>query len=369
MSFPSRDPDPPTERKLHSTRFGRTTKPPVRLNYDKNFQQVLRSADPCDHDWKDIPGEGDINFNHLCKSVPDIVEKILEYHGIQELSTIMQTSHLMLSFVIETKTWKDWTAFRTSYQNCNKDMFPSRLVFAFSECGNLKSKRKILEHILKHDEKKNPHVPQSWPDFYDHPTLLHQSAALGYADVCELIMRNLKYQCSLNSFKERENPINARGENPIHIATKNLQEAVCLVLIRLLEVKLPTNFHGDSPLHLVARESNQGAKALSIAKTFIKYTSSEKCVFCPQNNDRETCVDVANKQLKRCLEENGLSDLDFQTNVDGLSYEDGRFEGDIDISWNREIPERQKDLVTHHVQMVKILEIASENGQHWPIYF
>jgi len=132
----------------------RTIKPPKRLKYDRNFQQATCSKkEPCDSNSKDDQEEAKIDFNYFCNSVPDIMVNILDCLGIQELLTMMQTSHAMLGFAKETRTWKDWTTFTLSYQNCNKFlMFPSRLLYAYhmyEKYENFKSTKKILHSPLE----------------------------------------------------------------------------------------------------------------------------------------------------------------------------------------------------------------------------
>ena len=137
-----------------SSKSGRTIKHPKRLKYDRNFRQATcNKKEPCDSINKDDQGEAKIDLNYFCNSVSDVMVNILDCLGIQELLTMMQTSHAMLGFAKETRTWKDWTTFTLSYQNCNNVlMFPSRLLYAYhmyEKYENFKSTKKILHSPLE----------------------------------------------------------------------------------------------------------------------------------------------------------------------------------------------------------------------------
>jgi len=304
---------------------------------------------------------------------------ILDCLGIQELLTMMQTSHAMLGFAKETRTWKDWTTFTLSYQNCNNVlMFPSRLLYAYhmyEKYENFKSTKKILQYILANAKWKNPRVPPSWPNSERQFTLAHQSAALGHVDICKQIMKSLKYpKDGRRSSRHRWDPRDKWGRTPLHIAAENLEEEVCSMLMfhaRRQRWDLPRDYKGDNPLHLMARNTSCPIeKALRIVDILTRLASNSDDWYWIKNYAGESCVDVARKELRKYLKKHGLSSSYWIYGETCYFYDSGgRIQGDLDISWNVEIPDPLKEQIKRRVQMVKILETASEHYAYQHGYF
>ena len=144
---------------------------------------------------------------------------------------------------------------------------------------------------------------------------------------------------------------------------------------------LPSDYNGDNPLHLIARNTSCPIeKALRIVDILTRLTPiSDDSRYWVHNYYHESCVDVARKKLRGYLEEHGLNSS-YWTYGDrwkwyqsyGEScyfYDSGRIQGDLDISWNVEIPDPLKEQIKRRVQMVKILEIVSEHYANQRGYF
>ena len=111
-------------------------------------------------------------------------------------------------------------------------------------------------------------------------------------------------------------------------------------------------------------------KALRIVDIVTRLASNSDDWYWIKNYAGESCVDVARKELGELLVEHGLNSS-YWTYGDSCYFYDsgGWIQGDLDISWNVEIPDPLKEQIKRRVQMVKILETASEHYAYQRGYF